>query len=183
MLMVPMVWAEIVGGDALGRGQEPALSWWLPDRASVQHAYRLRTDDGFDTGRVDGRAQSFVRLPGFDRSRRCAAAQVKVWTDLGESKWSEPVRVEAGLREEADWSARWIGVTEDPRPAAGSRPAYWLRTTFDVPALTAARLYITALGLYEAFLDGQRVGDVELAPGYTQYGARVQYQAYAVTPL
>jgi alpha-L-rhamnosidase len=183
MLMVPRVWAEIVGGDALGRGQEPALCWWLPDGAAVQHAYRLRTDDGFDTGRVDGRAQSFVRLPVFDRSRRGAAAQVKVWTDLGESEWSEPVRVEASLREEADWSARWIGVTEDPRPAAGSRPAYWLRTTFDVPPLTAARLYITALGLYEAFLDGQRVGDVELAPGYTQYRARVQYQAYDVTAL
>jgi len=46
-----------------------------------------------------------------------------------------------------------------------------------------ARLYITALGLYEAFLDGRRVGDVELAPGYTQYRARVQYQAYDVTSL
>ena len=105
MLMVPMVWSDIVGGDALGRGQEPTLCWWLPDGASVQHAYRLRTDDGFDTGRVDDPAQSFVRLPVFDRSRRSAAAQVKVWTDLGESEWSEPVRVEAGLLEEADWSA------------------------------------------------------------------------------
>src|SRR5580704_13970311 len=65
----------------------------------------------------------------------------------------------------------------------GSPPAYWLRTTVDVPAFGEARLYITALGLYEAFLDGQRVGDVELAPGYTQYRARVQYQAYDVTPL
>src|SRR6266699_4251827 len=41
----------------------------------------------------------------------------------------------------------------------------------------------TALGLYEAFLDGRRVGDVELAPGYTQYRARVQYQAYDVSSL
>src|SRR5271156_4608620 len=183
MLMVAMVWAEIVGGDALGRGQEPALCWWLPDGASAQDAYRLRTDDGFDTGRVDRPAPALGRPPVLDRPRRCAAAQVKVWTDLGESEWSEPVRVEAGLLEEADWSARWIGVPEDPRPAAGSRPAYWLRTTFDVPPLTAARLYITALGLYEAFLDGRRVGDVELAPGYTQYRARVQYQAYDVTAL
>jgi alpha-L-rhamnosidase len=183
MLMVAVVWAEIVGGDALGRGHEPALCWWLPDDASVQHAYRIRTDDGFDTGRVDGVAQSFVRLPVFDRSRRSAAARVKVWTDLGESGWSEPVRLEAGLLEEADWSARWIGVTEDPRPAAGSRPAYWLRTTFATPPVTQARLYITALGLYEAFLDGQRIGDAELSPGYTQYRARVQYQAYDVTAL
>ena len=183
MLMMPVVRAEIIGGDALGRGQEPALCWWLPDGASVQHAYRLRTDDGFDTGRVDGPVQSFVRLPVFDRSRRSAAAQVKVWTDLGESEWSDPVALEAGLLSAADWSARWIGVAEGQRPAVGFRPAYWLRTTFATPPASQARLYITALGLYEAFLDGQRVGDVELAPGYTQYRARVQYQAYDVTPL
>jgi alpha-L-rhamnosidase len=183
MLMMPVVRAEIIGGDALGRGQEPALCWWLPDGASVQHAYRLRTDDGFDTGRVHGPVQSFVRLPVFDRSRRSAAAQVKVWTDLGESEWSDPVALEAGLLSAADWSARWIGVAEGQRPAVGFRPAYWLRTTFATPPASQARLYITALGLYEAFLDGQRVGDVELAPGYTQYRARVQYQAYDVTPL
>ena len=132
---------------------------------------------------MDGPAQSFVRLPIFDRSRRSAAARVRVWTDRGESGWSEPVRLEAGLLEEADWSARWIGVAEDPRPPKGSRPAYWLRTAFDVPPLTQARLYVTALGLYQAFLDGQRVGDVELAPGYTQYRVRVQYQAYDVAAL
>src|SRR5260370_249761 len=123
MLMMPMVRAEIIGEDALGRGQEPALCWWLPDGASVQHAYRVRTDDGFDTGRVDGPVQLFVRLPVFDRSRRSAAARVKVWTDLGESEWSEPVRLESGLLEEVDWSARWIGVAEAERAAAGGRPA------------------------------------------------------------
>jgi Bacterial alpha-L-rhamnosidase C-terminal domain len=96
--MRPVVRAEIIGGDALGRGQEPALCWWLPDGASVQHAYRLRTDDGFETGRVDSETQSFVRVPVFDRSRRSAAAQVKVWTDLGESEWSDPV---PGLRRHA----------------------------------------------------------------------------------
>ena len=175
--------AEITGGDALGRGNQPALSWWLPAGSSVQHAYRLRTDDGFDTGRVDSRIQSFVRLPVFDRSRRSARAQVKVWTDLGESEWSDPVRLEADLLEDEDWAAQWIGVDEDPRPGKGSRPAYWLRTTIDVPPFNQARLYVTALGLYEAFLDAQRVGDAELAPGYTQYRQRVQYQAYDVTSL
>ncbi len=171
-------WAEVTGGDALGRGQQPALCWWLPEGSSVQHAYRLRTDDGYDTGRVEGAIQSFVRLPVFDRSRRSALAQVRVWTDLGESAWSEPVRLESGLLAEQDWQARWIGVPEAERPEQGSRPAYWLRTLIDVPPAAGARLYLTALGLYEAFLDGTRVGDAELAPGYTQYRARVQYQAY-----
>ncbi len=143
------VWAEITSGDALGRGHQPALSWWLPPGSSLQHAYRLRTDDGFETGRVDSRAQSFVRLPVFDRSRRSAGAQVKVWTDLGESDWSDPVRLEADLLADEDWVARWIGIDEDPRPAPGSRPAYWLRTSFDVPPFSEARLYVTALGLYE----------------------------------
>jgi alpha-L-rhamnosidase len=185
MLRPANVWAEITGGDALGRGSQPALCWWLPDGARVQHAYRVRTDVGFDSGRVAGPVQSFVRVPVFDRSRRCAAAQVKVWTDLGESEWSDPVILESGLREEADWQARWIGVAEDQPGAGGarSRPAYWLRTSFEVPRFSLARLYVTAFGLYEAFIDGQRVGDVELAPGYTQYRARVQYQAYDVTPL
>ena len=149
----------------------------------MQHAYRLRTEDSFDTGQVDSSIQSYVRLPVFDRSRRCAGAQVKVWTDLGESEWSDPVLLKAGLLGDEDWSARWIGADEDPRPGKGCPASLWLRTTVDVPAFGEARLYITALGLYEAFLDGRRVGDVELAPGYTQYRARVQYQAYDVTSL
>ena len=173
-------WAEVTGGDALGRGQQPALCWWLPEGSSVQHAYRLRTDDGYDTGRVESAIQSFVRLPVFDRSRRSVLAQVRVWTDLGESAWSEAVRLESGLLAEQDWQARWIGVPEAERPEKGSRPAYWLRTLIDVPPAAGARLYLTALGLYEAFLDGTRVGDAELAPGYTQYRARVQYQAYDI---
>ncbi len=153
------VWAEVTGGNALGRGQQPALSWWLPEGCSVQHAYQVRTDDGYDTGRVEGAIQSFVRLPVFDRSRRSALAQVKVWTDLGESAWSDHVRLESGLLGEQDWHARWIGVEEAERPEQGSRPAYWLRTLIDVPPAAEARLYLTALGLYEAFLDGSRVGD------------------------
>jgi alpha-L-rhamnosidase len=176
------IWSEVTGGDALGRGNQPAICWWLPEGSSVQDAYRVRTDDGFDTGRVDSAVQSFVRVPVFDRSRRSAAAQVKVWTDVGESQWSEPLRLDAELLSDEDWSARWIGVGEGERPPKGSRPAYWLRTVIDVPEFSQARLYVTALGLYEAFLDGRRVGDVELAPGYTQYRARVQYQAYDITP-
>ena len=121
------VWAEVTGG-------QPAMSWWLPDGASRQAAYQLRTDDGFDSGRVPGPAQSYVRMPVFGRSRRSAAARVRVWTDRGESGWSDPVRLESGLLGEEDWTARWIGPGEGERLPKGSRPAYWLRTALDVPA-------------------------------------------------
>lgn len=176
-------WAEITGGDALGRGQQPALSWWLPEGSSVQHAYQVRAGDGFDTGRVASAVQSFVRVPVFDRSRRFAGAQVRVWTDRGESEWSDPVALESGLLGEDDWAARWIGVAGESRGAPGARGAWWVRTSFEVAPFGRSRFYVSALGLYEAFIDGQRVGDAELTPGYTQYRARVQYQAFDVGPL
>ena len=96
---------DIAGGDPLGVGDAPVLSWWLPAGACVQHAYRVRTGDGYDTGRVDSPRQSFVELPVFDRSRRATHARVKVWTDTWASDWSEPVHVDAGLLHESDWSA------------------------------------------------------------------------------
>ena len=120
--------AEITGGDALGRGNQPTLSWWLPAGSSVQHAYRLRTDDGFDTNRVDSRAQSFVRMPVFDRSRRSARAQVKVWTDLGESDWSDSVRLEAGLLEDG-WYRGQVGL---PRASDQYGDDVALRAQFEV---------------------------------------------------
>ena len=174
---------DFVGGDALGRGDQPSLSWWLPERATVQTAYRIATDDGYDSGRVESAEQSYVQLPVFDVSRRSVAAQVQVWTDVGESAWCDPVQLESGLLGEQDWTATWIGVDEPQRAAKGSRPAYWLRSVVDVPAEANARLHVTALGLYEAFVNGQRVGEVELAPGYTQYRDRVQFQSYDVSGL
>ena len=47
----------------------------------------------------------------------------------------------------------------------------------------SARLYATALGAYEMFLNGKRVGDQVLAPGWTDYRERVVYQTYDVTAL
>ncbi|MEZ0447529.1 family 78 glycoside hydrolase catalytic domain [Cellulomonas sp. ICMP 17802] len=168
---------DVVGGDPLGRGDRPALSWWLPEGATRQTAYRIATDDGYDTGVVESERQSYVEVPVFDRSRRSCRARVTVWTDLGQSPASEPVLLESGLLDEADWSAHWIAARE------AGRSARWFRSVVDVPAGADARLHVTALGLYEAFLNGRRVGDVELAPGYTQYARRVQRLAFDVTAL
>ena len=72
------------------------------------------------------------------------------------------------------------GVFEVPAP----RPVPYLRKAFEVKgAVRQARLYVSALGLYEAHLNGQRVGDHVLAPDWTDYRKRVRYQAYDVTGL
>jgi alpha-L-rhamnosidase len=49
--------------------------------------------------------------------------------------------------------------------------------------VTSARLYSTAHGIYEAFLNGRRVGDQVLTPGWTAYAERLRYQTYDVTEL
>ena len=63
-------------------------------------------------------------------------------------------------------------------------PAPYLRRAFTVDQpVASARLYVTALGLYEARLNGRRVGDGYLTPGWTDYARRIAYQAYDVTKL
>lgn len=175
--------ADVLGGDPLGRGDRLVVSWWLPEGASAQSAYRVVTDDGHDSGWVESDQQTYVDVPGPYTSRRSTDVRVRVRTDLGETSWSEPVVVRVGLLDASDWSASWIGVAEDVVAPKGERPAYWLRSTVDVLDPAGATLHVTALGLYEAFVNGARVGDVELAPGYTQYARRVQHQTYDVSRL
>ena len=173
--------------DALGIGTtQPRLSWWLPDGAARQLGYRIRTDNGWDTGRVEGSDSRLVeyagpRLGSGDR----VEWQVKVWTDLGESDWSDPNVFELGLLEEDDWSARWIVPLESELPPAGRRPATLVRGEFELPdvPVARARLYATAHGIYEAFVNGRRVGDDELTPGFTEYRDRLQVQTYDIAGL
>ena len=174
---------QAVGGDPLGVGDRLVASWWLPQGAARQDAYRLTTDDGYDSGWVESDQQAWVDVPGPWRSRRRALVRVQVRTDLGESPVSEPVELQVGLLEAADWVAPWIGVVEHEVAPQGERPAYWLRTVVDVVGELDAVLHVTALGVYEVFVNGARVGDHELAPGWTQYADRVPCQSFDVSPL
>lgn len=80
------------------------------------------------------------------------------------------------------WKAKWI--TGNYHVNKKERyPADCFRKAFNVSDIQKARLYITACGLYEAKLNGNRVGDFMLAPGITDYRKRVQYQTYDVTDL
>lgn len=80
-----------------------------------------------------------------------------------------------------------VGRYGDPpwgRDPATQRPAPLLRTSFALSKpVSRARVYVSALGVYELHLNGQRVGDDVLAPGWTDYPTRVPYQVYDVTQL
>ncbi|WP_345801343.1 family 78 glycoside hydrolase catalytic domain [Microbacterium sp. AZCO] len=80
--------------------------------------------------------------------------------------------------------ARWIEPHEETVPEAGSRPAHLLRGTAELDRpVTAAVVTATAHGVYELFVNGERVGDQELTPGFTAYRSRLQVQTWDVAAL
>jgi alpha-L-rhamnosidase len=169
---------------ALGiRTTAPRLSWRLPDGARAQTAYRLTADNGWDSSWVESDQSVLVPYAGPPlASSQRVEWRVQVRTDLGDSPVSEPAAFETGLLWTDDWRASWIEPGTMPDGEKGYRPAALLRFDFDVDRpVVAARLHATAQGLYEAYLNGERVGDAELTPGYTQYDARLQVQTIDVT--
>ena len=77
------------------------------------------------------------------------------------------------------------GVTVSRKAKAAVRPPVAMvrgSVTLDQKPARAL-LFATARGLYEFRINGQKVGDRELAPDWTDYRQRIQYQAYDVTPL
>lgn len=81
------------------------------------------------------------------------------------------------------WTARWIEPVEPEDAPRVQRPIYRLARAFEVDEAGPAVLRITAHGIYEAFLNGERVGDHELTPGFTAYRERLQVQSFDVTGL
>ena len=163
----------------LGLGdRRPRLSWRLPPGATKQEAYALEID-GRMLDRIESEDCVLVPWPGETlTSRQRVVWRVKVWVDGTGSEWSFPAWFETGLLDPTDWTAGWI------EPVEAARTAHVLRHTFRLDAApTEARLYATAHGIYETFLNGRRVGDVELAPGYTSYPTTLHVQVYDVAAL
>ncbi|MBR7018893.1 MAG: family 78 glycoside hydrolase catalytic domain [Prevotella sp.] len=115
--------------------------------------------------------------------------RVKVCTTQGESDWSEVAMWNIGLLYESNWQGQWIGYDHampwDVEEEHSKLSARYLRTTFDTDEqdITRATLYISGLGMYEAFLNGERIGEQVLAPAPTDYRKTVLYNAFDVTDL
>ena len=108
---------------------------------------------------------------------------MRVWNEAGQMSESLPAWWEMGLLARSDWQAQWIGSPIYGGPRTPS-PAPYLRKEFTLQKqLVSARLYATAIGLYECHLNGVRVGDALLTPGWTDYNKHFQYQAYDVADL
>jgi alpha-L-rhamnosidase len=168
----------------------PRFSWQLSSaqRNVQQSAWEIKVTAGktavWNSGKINS-AQS-VQVPYAGNPLQPGTRyswQVRVWDTAGHvTLWSAPATFQTALATAADWKAQWItpGFTED----AANRPAILYRKTCSLPKkIRTATAYITAHGMYEAQINGQRVGDAYLTPGWTSYNKRLQYQVYDVTPL
>lgn len=100
---------------------------------------------------------------------------VTVCTDAGETATSQVNWFETGKLDEA-WSAQWIGCDDTV-----SRHPIFIKNLEGMEDIVSARLYVSGLGLFEAYIDGKKIGNEFLAPYCNHYGQWVQYGTYDVT--
>ncbi len=179
----------------------PRLSWVPPfDQAGYQIIVTHSALKVWDTARVKSDESLQIEYAGPPlESRGRYEWKVRVWNPKGKaSAWSAPAFWTMGIftpgwhlfcpwdqpHTDQDMTA-WIGEsTAQTLSDKQSLPATYLRRAFQVKeTIKRATLYATALGVYEARLNGQRIGDQVLAPEWTDYRRRVQYQTYDVTAL
>ncbi|MES2475299.1 MAG: family 78 glycoside hydrolase catalytic domain [Verrucomicrobiota bacterium] len=175
-----------------------------------QTAYEIqvaREADGFDgnflwsSGKIESSATDQILYQGsLLVSRDRAVWRVRVWgSEANPSAWSETRTFGVGLLAPEDWTALWISSRDDHAfttteniqnfvgdPNRGHltlTPAKYFRKEFDAPKIVRATVHATALGVYAMEINGTRVSDERLAPGWTSYKNRIHSQTYDVTKL
>lgn len=171
----------------------PRISWRMQssERAEVQSAYRIEVAEDpdfqqtvWDSRKVDSDQSVHVELKGLQTaSRKRYHYRVQAWNRHGlSSGWSDQATFETGFIDPSEWSAEWISASKALSGSADQVPMF--RRDFLIDGeVSAARVYASALGIYELELNGKRVGDHYFAPGWTSYKHRLQYQTYDVTEL
>lgn len=173
--------------------KQPRLGWMLrsEERGQYQTAYRILVSDDrnqlrketgnlWDSGRV--RSQQTLQIPYEGsplRSGQRCYWKAMIWDKNGTpSHWSESSFWEMGLLSPVDWEGDWISDgkanPDQDEEFYQDDPAPLFRKEFDLKRkVKKARLYISGLGYYEARLNGNRVGDRYLDPGWTNYEKRI----------
>ncbi|MCX2678621.1 family 78 glycoside hydrolase catalytic domain [Galbibacter sp. EGI 63066] len=173
---------------------QPKFTWILTseEKNKTQSAYQIQvsnTADDFDDGlvwdseKVNSDRSVHVQYTGSVlKSLEKYYWRVRVWDEKGKaSQWSPPEFWQMGMLNQTDWKADWIsvGYQED---SLRQSPA--LRNEFEIKKqVKSAYAVITSRGMYQAFLNGEKIGKDYLTPGWTSYNKRLQYQIYDITAM
>jgi alpha-L-rhamnosidase len=181
----------------------PKLSWRLisSEKGSKQTAYQIlvasneellnaNKGDLWDSGKKISNKTIEVTYEGKSLKNHATYYwKVRAWNENNvASEWSEPATWEMALMDQEDWQAYWIndGKSNPERNENFYKndPAPLFRKAFEVnKAVKRARLYISGLGYYYSYLNGTRIGDHELDPGWTNYSKSIFYSTYDVSDL
>lgn len=171
------------------------------DRGQIQTAWEIRVastregllngqTDIWNSGKVISSQSTNVNFGGKPlASRQNCWWQVRTWDKNGKmSEWSKPAFWGMGLLKPEEWKAQWIGAPWQgeealPKPvrqrpgdttkAALPPPAPLLRKSFKInKEISSAKAYVTGLGYFELYLNGEKVGEDVLIPNLTAYGKR-----------
>jgi alpha-L-rhamnosidase len=178
----------------------PKLTWELSgdQRGIIQTAYRilvastpdkLEANEGdlWDSGKVESDQSILVPYSGKPLlSRNRCFWKVKVWSENGESDWSRPAKWSMGYLYEKDWQGRWIGFNRtfpgDDIVFFSRLSAHYFRKEFTASKeIQHATINIIGLGLYELYINGQKIGNQVLAPTPTDYVKNVKYNVFDET--
>jgi alpha-L-rhamnosidase len=187
---------------------KPRLFWCLESeqRGQKQTGYQIlvasnkeklknNNADIWDSGKVKSNQSIHVEYAGKTlKSKMQCYWKVRVWDKDGKvSSWSEPAMWSMGLLADSEWGAKWIAPSADKlmAPIAGDwdskysiSPLPYFRKSFSVNGkCRRATAYVTGLGLYHLYVNGQRVGDDVFAPEWTVYRNRIQYRTFDVTDI
>ena len=164
----------------------PRISWSYHGDALdwIQVAYEIKTHGRQSDETIQVNSNESIYVPWAFlpiTSRESFQLSVRALSNAGDWTDWRTEAVESALMERADWHA---GVSYGPCQERGFRKRpFLLRRSFSISKPSSARLYITALGLYEVSINGQRIGNHALAPGWQSYKHRLHYQVFDVTSV
>ncbi|MBN2167494.1 MAG: family 78 glycoside hydrolase catalytic domain [Marinilabiliaceae bacterium] len=175
---------------------KPRLSWIIETDVfnTLQVAYRITAAASpdelnnnislfWDSGKIHSDQSTHVEYNGSTlKPEQRIYWKVQVWDNHNnQAQSNEEAFFEMGLLNNSEWKADWIttGLHED---TSKSSPCTYLVNQFNISKeIKNARIYASALGLYEISLNGEKIGDEVFTPGWTSYQQRVQYQVFDVT--
>lgn len=174
--------------NPIGIDMRPRFSWKLESEREnvVQSGYRIQVTckekQVWDSGRVENSQSVLVPYEGEELEPMTEyQVLVTVWDNYDEMGQEEGF-FETGLMKEENWKAEWITHTLSADDTAC--PVFVKRFTVrNGQKIKCARLYAASCGVYEARINGKKAGDAFMAPGWTSYHNRIQYQTYDITHL
>ncbi len=179
----------------------PRFSWKIssPQRGALQSAYQVfvatspekLTESDFDmwnSGKVESGKSIQIFYEGKPlESNRKYFWKVIVWDNNGEEHVSDVSYWRTGLFNPSDWKAKWIGLdkavgTDNTKAIKRVLSARRLRKEFELGRkVKNAVAFVSGLGLFEMYINGEKIGDQVLAPALSEYNVKTFYMAFDVT--